>query len=73
MENGYWKSTEAQRTRVDSIKIHAAEIILYCGSGVSASANLFALELAGIEGAKLYAGSWSDWISDPSRAIETGA
>ena len=48
------------------------ELILYCGSGVSASANLLALEVAGIKGARLYAGSWSDWVSDPSRPVAKG-
>jgi thiosulfate/3-mercaptopyruvate sulfurtransferase len=41
----------------------AQEIIVYCGSGVTACVDLFALELAGIPTGKLYAGSWSDWIS----------
>jgi thiosulfate/3-mercaptopyruvate sulfurtransferase len=40
-----------------------AEIWVYCGSGVTACANVLALEMAGIPGAKLYAGSWSDWCS----------
>lgn len=39
------------------------EIIVYCGSGVTACVNLLSLEVAGIEGAKLYAGGWSDWCS----------
>jgi thiosulfate/3-mercaptopyruvate sulfurtransferase len=39
------------------------EPIVYCGSGVTACVNLFSLSLAGIEGAKLYPGSWSDWCS----------
>ena len=39
------------------------EKIVYCGSGVTACVNLFSLELAGISGAKLYPGSWSDWCS----------
>ena len=42
----------------------ADEVIVYCGSGVTACVNLLALELAGISG-KLYAGSWSDWCSYP--------
>jgi thiosulfate/3-mercaptopyruvate sulfurtransferase len=37
------------------------EVIAYCGSGVSASVDLLALAVAGIEGARLYEGSWSDW------------
>ena len=41
----------------------AAEILVYCGSGVTACVNLLSLELAGIHTGKLYAGSWSDWIS----------
>jgi thiosulfate/3-mercaptopyruvate sulfurtransferase len=48
------------------------EIVCYCGSGVTACQNLLALEYAGIPGAKLYAGSWSEWSADPSRAIATG-
>jgi thiosulfate/3-mercaptopyruvate sulfurtransferase len=39
------------------------EIIVYCGSGVTACVNLLSLEIAGISNTKLYAGSWSDWIS----------
>jgi thiosulfate/3-mercaptopyruvate sulfurtransferase len=48
------------------------EIILYCGSGVSANHNLIALEEAGRTGAKLYAGSWSDWVSHEENPVETG-
>jgi thiosulfate/3-mercaptopyruvate sulfurtransferase len=42
---------------------NAEEIFVYCGSGVTACVNLLSLELAGIHKGKLYAGSWSDWIS----------
>ena len=44
-----------------------------CGSGVSACHSLLALELIGWSGAALYAGSWSDWISDPHRPVATGS
>jgi thiosulfate/3-mercaptopyruvate sulfurtransferase len=43
-----------------------------CGSGVTACHNLFAMELAGLGGTRLYPGSWSEWIRDSARPIETG-
>jgi thiosulfate/3-mercaptopyruvate sulfurtransferase len=46
--------------------------IFYCGSGVTAAANLLAMKHAGIGDGKLYAGSWSEWIADLSRPIELG-
>ncbi|WP_439863804.1 sulfurtransferase [Pseudomonas antarctica] len=48
------------------------ELVAYCGSGVTACHNLFALSLAGYPLGKLYAGSWSEWITDPDRQIATG-
>lgn len=49
-----------------------SSLIAMCGSGVTACQNLLALEHAGLGGARLYAGSWSEWIRDPSRPIATG-
>lgn len=50
----------------------ASELVAYCGSGVSACHNLFALCLAGYPLGQLYAGSWSEWITDPQRPRATG-
>jgi thiosulfate/3-mercaptopyruvate sulfurtransferase len=51
----------------------ASETAFHCGSGVSACVNLLALAHAGLGNGRLYAGSWSDWISDPARPIERDA
>lgn len=66
--SGRFKPAEAQQKRFEGLE---GEIIAYCGSGVSATANVLALELIG-KPARLYAGSWSDWVSDPSRPVATG-
>jgi thiosulfate/3-mercaptopyruvate sulfurtransferase len=50
----------------------ADEVVHYCGSGVAACHNLLAMELAGLGGGKLYAGSWSEWQADPTRPREKG-
>jgi thiosulfate/3-mercaptopyruvate sulfurtransferase len=49
------------------------KLIAMCGSGVTACHLLLAMEAAGLPGARLYAGSWSEWIRDPARSIKTGA
>jgi thiosulfate/3-mercaptopyruvate sulfurtransferase len=48
------------------------DLVAYCGSGVTACHNLFALCLAGYPLGSLYAGSWSEWINDPARGVATG-
>lgn len=47
------------------------EVVLMCGSGVTACHTLLAMEAAGLPGARIFAGSWSGWISDPSRPVAT--
>lgn len=49
-----------------------SEVVAYCGSGVTSCHDLLALELAGIRRAKLYVGSWSEWITHPSRPAALG-
>jgi len=49
------------------------QLIAMCGSGVTACHLLLAMDVAGLPGGKLYAGSWSEWIRDPVRPIATGA
>ena len=45
------------------------QVVMYCGSGVTACHNLLAMAIAGLHGARLYAGSWSEWCSDPARPL----
>lgn len=47
-------------------------LVHMCGSGITACHNLFAMELAGLPGSRLYAGSWSEWIRDEARPVATG-
>ncbi len=49
--------------------VPAEQVVMQCGSGVSACHNLIAMEIAGLHGAKLYPGSWSAWCSDPARPV----
>ncbi len=60
--HGYLNSIPEQQQRWTDVK-QATEVIVYCGSGVTACVNLLSLKLAGINTGKLYAGSWSDWCS----------
>jgi thiosulfate/3-mercaptopyruvate sulfurtransferase len=73
-EGGTFRSPEDLRARLQPAigDTPADHIVNYCGSGVTACHNLLALEHAGIRGAKLYPGSWSEWSSDAARPIEKG-
>lgn len=72
--NGRFKSPEALRKQYLQLPGHEKinNAIVYCGSGVTAAHNILAMEVAGFPMARLYAGSWSEWITDPSRPIGNG-
>jgi thiosulfate/3-mercaptopyruvate sulfurtransferase len=73
-EHGLFRTPEELRAKIATTigDVRADQIVCYCGSGVTACHNLLALEHAGLTGAKLYAGSWSEWSSDPKRPVEKG-
>ena len=68
---GRFKPRETLRAELQAvIDRHAShEVVLMCGSGVTACHNLLAMEHVGLNGARVYAGSWSEWILDPSRPV----
>lgn len=73
-EDGTLLPREQLRAQFDALLDGRApdQVVMYCGSGVTACQNLLAMEHAGLPGAKLYPGSWSEWSSDPSRPRENG-
>lgn len=68
-EAGRWKSRNEQQSRFSDLE-KDGKIIVYCGSGVSATPNILALLESGFEQVKLYAGSYSDWVSYPENPVE---
>ena len=72
--DGTFKSREELRQRFRAIlgDTPAEQSVSYCGSGVTACHNLLAMEHAGLGGGRLYAGSWSHWVTDPDRPVERG-
>ncbi|WP_331281318.1 sulfurtransferase [Paenibacillus sp. UNC451MF] len=70
-EEGGWKDAAALRKQFGELH-NADEIIVYCGSGVTACPNVLALKEAGLPNVKLYSGSWSDWVSYKDNPVATG-
>lgn len=71
-ERGFLRDEEVLRKHFAALP-QEKEVIVYCGSGVTACANLFALERLGYKNAALYPGSWSDWISYPENGKVKGS
>ena len=73
--DGAFLSPEVLKARFEEQlgDIPCERAVFYCGSGVTAAHNVLAMVHAGLGEAKLYAGSWSEWITDPERPMATGA
>jgi thiosulfate/3-mercaptopyruvate sulfurtransferase len=71
--DGSFKSPQTLRNEWSALLTNPQTTVMQCGSGVTACHNLLALEVAGLPGARLYPGSWSEWSSDPTRPVATGA
>jgi len=72
--SGCFKTPAGLKQEFEALLNHRspASVVHSCGSGVTACHNRFAMELAGLGNTKVYPGSWSEWIRDPSHPIETG-
>jgi thiosulfate/3-mercaptopyruvate sulfurtransferase len=73
--DGRFKPAAALRAEFEAVLAGRApeSIVHQCGSGITASHNLLAMEVAGLTGSRLYPGSWSEWVSDTTRPVATGA
>lgn len=72
--NGFFKSPALLKAEFETLLAgrDPATVVHHCGSGVSALPNLIAMEVAGLGRTALYAGSWSEWCSDPKRPVAVG-
>lgn len=69
--DGRFKDAGQLRAEFGALVDDPSQAIMQCGSGVTACHNLLALEVAGMPGAALYPGSWSEWVGDPTRPVAT--
>jgi len=70
--DGRFKTPDGLKAELEAAVGDPARAIMQCGSGVTACHNLLALEVAGMPGAMLYPGSWSEWSAVPARPVATG-
>ena len=73
LPDGRFKPAAQLRSELGAVVAEPAVAVMQCGSGVTACHNMLALEVAGLPGAALYPGSWSEWCADPARPVATGA
>jgi thiosulfate/3-mercaptopyruvate sulfurtransferase len=67
-----WRSSEELRDHFRALigERNPSDVVFYCGSGITAAQNVLGMAHAGLDGARMYVGSWSEWITDTSRAID---
>mgnify|MGYP001358430644 FL=1 len=72
--DGLFKPAAVLRAEFEALLAgrNPAQVVHHCGSGVSAVPNILAMEIAGLGRTALFAGSWSEWCSDPARPVAQG-
>jgi len=72
--DGLFKPAAQLRAEFEALlgKRASEDVVHHCGSGVSAVPNILAMEIAGLTGSALFAGSWSEWVADPQRPVARG-
>jgi len=70
--DGRFKTAAALREKFAVATESSKPVVCYCGSGITACHNVLAMMAAGLPAPALYAGSWSEWITDPARPVATG-